>query len=286
MNIVAFLFFIAVASFAVSRALEQARTRILRATLTLAFTALVLLEFAPASSRERHRWNPGGRVPPVYRWLRDQPGRDPGIELPVGGWGDFAAMYWQAYHGKPIANCWGGFVGELGYWIRAHESAAGLPRMLEVLRAFGVRWATVRHDAPQHLAQVRRLPYARPAYNAGGVTVFRLDPIGRLGEASVRLRIGVKGIEVVVHNPSPNPAVALPSRAFDLSWELRCGDESQTRQRRVVFEPFWAASGETRSRLIPWISGLSGRCAASARIAEGSRALAEAAGTVVLGAKR
>jgi hypothetical protein len=162
--------------------MRSARGRAVLATVVFALLAgeLTMRPLAWA------RVPPEDRMPPVYRWLRDQPDVQALLELPISQEGrENWPMYYSTFHGKPIGN------GFSGYEAKSHVELTKAIRIVpddkgfEVLRRLGFShllfWAPSRNRA-QHVRRwgeiygpagrgwVERV-YARPPY-----FVYRLTP--------------------------------------------------------------------------------------------------------------
>lgn len=275
MQIVAALGAIVVAGFGVARVLDLVRNRWARAALAVPLVGLLVLEFAPAEDPQKARWNPKRVVPAEYVWLKAQPGSEPGIELPISMSADFAYMYWQAFHGKPIVNLWAGYIPEWRLYLEEHRQSPEFPRLvLDVLRSVGVRWISVRTSF-HALGALHSLPWVRPWRQVDEVAFFRLDPPAGQGEAHFSLRLRRDGVEIVMTNPSAFPATAVPERELDLRWSARCKDQERHQRRPVVLRPFWVAAGHERAHRVPLdTKGLSGSCRLEATVEEAGKPLA------------
>jgi hypothetical protein len=131
---------------------RRARGRAARATVLALLVGVAVLEsWRPRFAVMSVPWAASG-VPPVYRWLEAQPGRDAVLELPVGlPLQDVDAMVLSAAHWKPLVNGYSGFTPTM-YFFRGLMLGFPSPDAIRLLHAVGVRWIVVHP---------RRLPPAQ-----------------------------------------------------------------------------------------------------------------------------
>ena len=118
-------------------------------------------------------------VPPVYRWLAAQPGRDPIVELPFGVTDrDASYMVMSATHWRSLLNGYTGFAPATPY-VRGVLFWFPSPQSLRMLHSLGVRWVVVHAGElkPAQADLCRRdpaglKPYLLLAYRDGDTCVF------------------------------------------------------------------------------------------------------------------
>jgi len=137
--------------------------------------------------------------PPVYRWIADQPGRDPIVHLPMldvyglerrPAFHESVYMVYSTLHWKPLVNGYAG-IEPKGY-VRIRTLARDFPSEESVgaLRAVGTRYV-VLHRRGYGPFQWERLQKGLPAALASGAlrevatlgtdTVYELGPMGEGG---------------------------------------------------------------------------------------------------------
>jgi len=133
-------------------------------------------------------------APPVYRWLAQQPGRDPVVHLPMldvyglerrPAFHESVYMVYSTLHWKPLVNGYAGI--EPHAYVRLRELARAFPseEFLQALRAIGTRYVVV-HRKGYGPFQWQRLQAGLPAALASGglrqvavlgnETVYELTP--------------------------------------------------------------------------------------------------------------
>ncbi len=158
---------------------------------------LILLSAGEALNRPYTpaRIESGAAVPPVYRWLAEQPAAviahlpllipDHDRELQLNN----RFQYFSLYHGHPIVNGSANVVPK-GYKALFYEFRAGpTPRALAILQGLGVTHLVVSYDelAPATVAQTRSVLGASGgpttvAATFGDDVVYRLAPTDRFGQ--------------------------------------------------------------------------------------------------------
>jgi hypothetical protein len=132
--------------------------------------------------------------PPVYRWLAEQPGREPVVHLPMldvyglekrPAFHESVYMVYSTLHWKPLVNGYAGI--EPRAYVRIRDLARGFPSedFLQALRAIGTRHVVV-HRKGYGPFQWERLQAGLPAALASGAlrqvavlgneTVYELGP--------------------------------------------------------------------------------------------------------------
>ncbi len=115
-------------------------------------------------------------APPVYRWLAEQPGRDPIVELPMldvyglerrPAFHESVYMVYSTLHWKPLANGYAGI--EPRQYVELREKARFFPSedLLQALRGIGVRYV-VLHRKGYGPNQWERLQKGMPQALASG----------------------------------------------------------------------------------------------------------------------
>jgi hypothetical protein len=158
------------------------------AALALAETVAVPLPMPEWSKIIDTRREP----PPVYRWLADQPGRDPIVHLPIlEGLGQRPAFHESIYmvystlHWRPLVNGYAGIEPRTHARMRTLSWEFPSEEFLGALRAIGVRyvvlhrkgygpfqWARLQKGMPEALASGG----LREVAALGGDTVYELGP--------------------------------------------------------------------------------------------------------------
>ncbi|MFN8496959.1 MAG: hypothetical protein U0641_03820 [Anaerolineae bacterium] len=104
--------------------------------------AVILLEYAsfPLATAPIEV---GDSIPPVYKWLAQQPPNTPVLELPINTDDEYKYMYFSAYHWQPIVNGHSGFIPDK--YPEIAQNAAKLPRAAAVreVRDMGVKLIVV-----------------------------------------------------------------------------------------------------------------------------------------------
>jgi hypothetical protein len=120
-------------------------TKIKRKSLRLAFWAAAVL-FLNAEyltlPQQRIGLPPPQDIPPTYKWLREQPGGFPIVELPFheGIGFDAVYMYFSLFHQKNIINGYSGFIPPSTWYIRQVFDIFPSVASVDVLRSLGVRY--------------------------------------------------------------------------------------------------------------------------------------------------
>lgn len=86
------------------------------------------------------------KIPPVYKWLRDQPGSQIVAEYPLAEWDTFTHyeyLFWQRYHQKPLFN--GIRPGTDGYQYLQTAKILN-QKTVDILSGFGIRYIIVNRD--------------------------------------------------------------------------------------------------------------------------------------------
>jgi hypothetical protein len=132
-------------------------------------------------------------APPVYRWLADQPGRDPVVHLPMldvyglerkPAFHESVYMVYSTLHWKPLVNGYAGI--EPRRYVQIRELSMRFPadELLAALRAVGTRYVVV-HRKGYGPFQWQRLQAGLPAALASGalreVGTFGTDTVYELG---------------------------------------------------------------------------------------------------------
>jgi hypothetical protein len=135
--------------------------------------------------------------PPVYRWLAEQPGRDPIVELPMldvyglekrPAFHESVYMVYSTLHWKPLVNGYAGI--EPRRYVEIRNLARSFPSepVLSALRGVGTRYVIVhrRGYGPFQWARLQKgMPEAlasgalREVAVLGTETVYELGPMGR-----------------------------------------------------------------------------------------------------------
>jgi hypothetical protein len=131
--------------------------------------------------------------PPVYRWLADQPGRDPVVHLPMldvyglerrPAFHESIYMVYSTLHWKPLVNGYAGIEPRRYVQLRELLRAFPSPESLGALRAAGTRYVVVhrRGYGPNQWERLQqRMPEAlgsslRELAVLGTETVYELLP--------------------------------------------------------------------------------------------------------------
>jgi hypothetical protein len=114
-----------------------------RGLLLVGFVAVGMLESVrPPLHLLTVPWAAQG-MPPVYRWLGQQPGRDAVVELPIGlPANDAEYMVLSSRHWKPLLNGYSGFAPTTGFF-RGFLFPFPSPPTVRLLHQLGVRWVVV-----------------------------------------------------------------------------------------------------------------------------------------------
>jgi len=275
-QIIAVLGVIVVGSFGVARILDACRNRFLKYFVFAALLFLIVLEFGQSRYYGFQRWNPSGGVPPEYLWLKNTAMSKPGIELPISQMNDFQYTYWQRFHGKSIVNFWSGYIPPWRLWLEDHRQDRDQSKVLDVLRAMGVGWFSLRPGTPYYM-EIQKLPYVRPWGRVGNVSFFLLDPIEKTGTPEYAMRFYNGLIEIAVINRTDYPVVELPKKTLTLSWTRRCGEKVKTGEKKVIFEPFWAAARDVNVKRVNFdMEGMESNCTIQASLTGNGTVLARA----------
>jgi hypothetical protein len=120
-------------------------------------------------------------MPAVYRWLGEQPGHDPVVELPLGlPQSDGEYMVLSSLHWKPLVNGYSGFAPTTGFF-RGFLFTFPSPPTVRLLHQLGVRWVVVH---PQNVGRIqsglcgpddpRLAPYMAKVYADGTACVIEI----------------------------------------------------------------------------------------------------------------
>jgi len=127
-----------------------------RAALVAAFAVILAIELAPGGFQPQ-RVPREGELPPVYRWLRDEPSVESLAELPLyGDSRELPYLYASTLHWKPIANGYSGYMA-LSY-TDLFSSMRDLPGVVGFakLRSMGISHLVVHVEPPLRIKEVRR----------------------------------------------------------------------------------------------------------------------------------
>ncbi len=158
------------------------------AAVALAETVVVPLPMPEWSKLIDTRKDP----PPVYRWLADQPGRDPIVHLPIfegleqrPAFHESVYMVYSTLHWNPLVNGYAGIEPVTHVRMRTLSWEFPSEELLAALRAIGVRyvvlhrkgygpfqWARLQKGMPQALASGS----LREVVTLEGDTVYELAP--------------------------------------------------------------------------------------------------------------
>jgi hypothetical protein len=152
--------------------------------LALAETLIVPIPMPEWSKLVDTRKDP----PPVYRWLAEQPGREPIVELPMldvyglerrPAFHESVYMVYSTLHWKPLVNGYAGI--EPRHYVRLRELSRAFPsqEFLDALRSIGTRYVIV-HRKGYGPFQWERLQAGMPRALAGElreVGVFESDTV-------------------------------------------------------------------------------------------------------------
>jgi hypothetical protein len=122
---------------------RRTRGPVARGLLFAGFVAVGALEsMRPPLHLTTVSWAAQG-MPPVYRWLGQQPGRDAVLELPLGlPANDAEYMVLSSRHWKPLVNGYSGFAPTTGFF-RGFLFTFPSPPTVRLLHQIGVRWVVV-----------------------------------------------------------------------------------------------------------------------------------------------
>ncbi len=143
--------------------------------------------------------------PPVYRWIADQPGRDPIVHLPMldvyglerrPAFHESVYMVYSTLHWKPLVNGYAGIEPRRYVEIRSLARAFPSGEFLDALRAIGTRYVIV-HRKGYGPFQWERLQKGMPPALASGA----LREVARLGNDTV-YELGPAGSEERAADPS------------------------------------------------------------------------------------
>lgn len=194
--------------------LARGRASLLAATVT----ALILLEYASVPIPVAPA--PVGRaIPPVYRWLADQPEDFALVEYPIRPWSEVWQVYFSIYHRKRLVNGYSGYVPPPYVALRERNEDVPSPATLDDLEAMGVRYLIVQ-DRP-----------------SSGVPSDRLE--AALGRLSSRTRL-VQSFDAYDHDES-TPA-GLVSAGRSLVYELT---DSDWRAPQLIHSQGWSRGDTT-----------------------------------------
>jgi hypothetical protein len=161
-------------------------------------------------------------VPKVYRWLAEQPGDGPVVELPISDWGDFRRVYYSTYHWKKLVNGASGYFPDLYRELQMRCRHFPSAQALADLENLGVRYAVVDVDALE-------------AESAGAQD--RLAALGerlRLVESFDRTRV----YELLGRKEAPGPVSARGFESLDRSgWSVQAHPNEQEARRAIDGDP-------------------------------------------------
>ena len=132
-------------------------------------------------------------IPPVYAWLRDRPGSEPVLELPVPvdekheSERDTRRQYFVLLHGKPHLDGASGFVSNRYREFRRRMQAFPDPDALRAAREMGAKLVIVHYGefAPPERARIRDGADSSPALRRlavfGDDVVYALEPAAGTG---------------------------------------------------------------------------------------------------------
>lgn len=132
--------FVAYGTRAVTRRLSQRAP----AWAVAALPVLLLAElFSAPLPLHPVRW--GDQMPEVYRWLAQQEGDNPVVELPFDQRAEFTRMLYSTVHRKPLVNGASGFPAPVYEELVLRDDFPSSP-LLRAFRELGVRWVVVHRD--------------------------------------------------------------------------------------------------------------------------------------------
>ena len=170
------LFSLAVlAAFGVASVQAGARRRWLRRTAAVGFPLLILVEYfsVPIPTTEIPFRD---ELPPVYRWLAEDPEGGPILELPLTFPGprknlpEIARVYASTIHWRPMINGYSGYLPHVYREIRKRWDTLGPERVLSDARSLGVQQVLVHTE---HF-QGTRLQETRAALSAMAPPAVRI----------------------------------------------------------------------------------------------------------------
>jgi len=132
------------AGFGLARFFGALKTRRLRFVVAAALLLVLNAEFLAVP--QRTILAPVGEdIPPVYRWLKGQPGDFAVIELPVNNLisRDALFLYFSLFHGKRLVNGYSGFLPPATLNLRSVFRRFPVWENIEILRALDVRYLVV-----------------------------------------------------------------------------------------------------------------------------------------------
>ena len=132
------------AGFGLTRFLGAFRTR--RNRLVVAVALLLVLNVEFLAVPQRTVLTPSGEdIPPVYRWLKEQPGDFAVLELPVNNLisRDALFLYFSLFHGKRLVNGYSGFLPPATLNLRSVFRRFPIWENIEILRALDIRYLVV-----------------------------------------------------------------------------------------------------------------------------------------------
>ncbi|MFQ5789538.1 MAG: hypothetical protein ACE5JI_03590, partial [Acidobacteriota bacterium] len=155
-----------------------------RVALTLLLGLIPLLEVA---GRPLHLRPAPVAIPEVYRWLAEQPGPTPVVELPLPSSRGLIQrnaryMLWSTAHFKPLVNGYSALVPPSFYELAAALEDFPSPRGITALRQRGVRFVILHRDLylrersqqmEQALDGAREL---KQAHRSGNETAYEILP--------------------------------------------------------------------------------------------------------------
>ncbi|MDH4198402.1 MAG: hypothetical protein OEW05_13400, partial [Candidatus Aminicenantes bacterium] len=129
------------AGFGIARVFSRLKNRRVRVAVAAALFLFMNVEFLVVP--QRTILAPVGEdIPPVYRWLNEQPGDFAVLELPVNNLisRDALFMYFSLFHGKRLVNGYSGFLPPATLNLRSVFRRFPVWENFDILRALGVRY--------------------------------------------------------------------------------------------------------------------------------------------------
>ena len=202
---------------------RRAHRPLARGAVLAGFVAIAVLEsWRPAFTIASVPWAAEG-VPPVYRWLAAQPGRDGVLELPVGlPVYDVDRMVLSVQHWKPLVNGYSGFTPTMFFFRNA---MLGFPTddAIRLLHDIGVRWIVVHPDrlpaAQAGLCDADRAtlgPHAARTYRDATACVLEVRSAPPPPPAPADRALSLAGATVTTSD-GEHPAAVLDAR-LDTHW--------------------------------------------------------------------
>jgi hypothetical protein len=233
--------------------------RVTQLTLTIALTALILLESwsVPLVGPEIPA---GPQLAPVYRWLQTETSPDTVVlELPFQGPSEFLYEYYSSHHWRRLANGGTGFTPpvyrEMRQWFKTFPDA----RSVDVIQQLGIdhiilhaaayeaeAWQRLLADLPRYL------PAFTQVHQFGDDLVLQVaEPLCQSQADQVKATFtpttGPDGlsnaVQITYHNPGLAAFVADVGQVSYLTFEGR--------NNKNFTEPLVTPAGETQSILAP-----------------------------------